>query len=199
MRHLVQLINFEQKISGETLLCASIWAAWFGTRDLQIFIWKWWLSHFYGMRNGLPNTSICRADYICATEAREPVFLCMEIQCIQYHSLSRGRERDSEHTQRLFCVSVQMNSESTITCVDKQGVKWGLTEELFSHKSKGMGCHIKAFLPATCLMQKETWLQTKCSYIILSEVYFLLLLFWQDNLWTTVSGGIEDRGKFDQA
>lgn len=58
----------------------------------------------------------------------------------------------------------------------------GLSWRAFSHKSKGMGCHIKAFLPATCLAQKETWLQTKCSYIILSEAYFLLLSFWQDNL-----------------
>lgn len=145
--------------------CITVIAFWLWGDDewtCRYFHWQRWLQ-------------------VCAVWAAESIFVHREIQSIQYNSLGRGGEWSSVYTEVL--AGLGWNEQWNHVHLSRQvrgsvGLDW----RAFSHKSKGMGCHIKAFLPATCLAQKETWLQTKCSYIILSEAYFLLLSFWQDNL-----------------
>lgn len=152
-----QLIRNRKPNSCVTVMAFGLWED--GEWTFKYFHWQSWLQ-------------------VCAVWAAEPVFVYREY--IQYSSLSRVEEWSSAYTEVLVSwLKWTVKPPSSVwTSRGSVGLDW----RAFSHKSKGMGCHIKAFLPATCLAQKETWLQTKCSYIILSEAYFLLLLFWQDNL-----------------
>lgn len=134
-----------------------MWAAWIGTRNLRVLVSQWWLSWFWGMMNGLPNTSIHRAMQVYASWAGEPAFLHREIQSIQYHSLSRGREWSSTYTKVLLCLgwNEQWNHHHLSRQVEGQ---WGLTEELLATEVKEWAVTLKHF----CL--PHAWHRKKHDY-----------------------------------
>lgn len=94
---------------------------------------------------------------VYATWAGEPGFLHREIQSIQYHSLSRGREWSSTYTEVLLCLgwNEQWNHHHLSRQVEGQ---WGLTEELLATEVKEWAVTLKHF----CL--PHAWHRKKHDY-----------------------------------
>lgn len=95
--------------------------------------------------------------WVYATWAGEPGFLHREIQSIQYHFLSRGREWSSTYTEVLVCFG--LNDQWNHHHLSRQaGGQWGLTEELLATKVKEWAVTLKHF----CL--PHAWHRKKHDY-----------------------------------
>lgn len=159
-KQLVQLRSFEQDISGATPWSASMWAAWLGTRSLRILVSQWWLPCFLGddewsSKYFHPQNWL----WVYATWAGEPVFLHGEIQSIQYHSLSRGREWSSAYTEVLVCLSSNEQWNHHHLSRQARG-QWSLTEEVLATKVKEWAVVLKHFyLPHAWHRKKHDYKQ----------------------------------------